>query len=178
MFNQNKTKILSGDVCSFHFYIEDAYRKEVDGEFEDLYHLFKNKQEIIEKDIKAIIHKTFGPEFELQRLSIHRGSVEILLVIGTAYYVVSKYKNFVESIELARSQIKTLLSSEANIKSSSISATWLPGSSLARIDQNLTLNNCYNYQGLLIWYLLITHFILLGFAIFTALFGSFTNIFQ
>ena len=97
--------ILSGAVCTFVFTItsEDAQRPS-----DELYSHYKEQQQRLVSEVEGKVKQVLGGEFRVQEFRINRGSVEIILVIGTTYYVISKYKNFIESIDMLFSQLQNL----------------------------------------------------------------------
>ena len=127
----NSRTIISGDVCTIRIFIT-SLNKEID---DDLYFMFNEKiQYKLKSEVEDILKKILGDQFEVRRLTVVRGSVEVLILIGTTYYAVSRYKNFIESINLLTSQIKSLFSKIAsqNQPSTSIEVTgdWSPSPAL------------------------------------------------
>ena len=153
-------------LCTYRIRIEEKHLPNTKDKLEygTMFHRLKEEHSSIKKEIDTIVQSLFGTEFGLQELSIKRGSIEIIAVIGAAYYAISKYKNFIESIELARTQIENLFARRLSIDARLISSSWQPGAILLN-NNHASCDSCY-FNKLLIWYLIFTHFILLGIAIF------------
>ena len=84
-------------------------------------------------EMARTVHEHMGPEFDVRSMSYARGSLEVLLVIGTLYYAVSRYKNFVESIELLIAQLRRTLASFFDPRVPgpvSVQGSWSPGPGL------------------------------------------------
>jgi hypothetical protein len=150
--------VLSGEVCSIHVKVS------MDGELEDqAWHLlgenrYRGK---LQSELLAAIHQSMGPEFDLRHMTFGRGTIEIVVTIGAVYYAVSRYKNFVESIELFVSQVagvvKRFLENSMPMPAPpTVAATWQPGAALVRrgvrSDQRDT-----DWAYPLLWYVIASH---------------------
>src|SRR5205814_1505782 len=94
----------------------------------------------LREELAASIHEHLGPEFDVRSMTFARGSLEILIVVGTLYYAVSRYKNFVESIELAVAQMKRTVGSffERRVPQPvAVRGTWNPGPGMALSGRSL-----------------------------------------
>jgi hypothetical protein len=98
-------------------------------------------------------------------MSIARGSIEILVTIGAVYYAISRYKNFVESIELLASQltgvVRRFLERAMPIKELAVSATWEPGAGLIRLEVEHPVPVAASWAYPLLWYVIVSHAALL-----------------
>src|SRR5205814_5032292 len=89
----------------------------------------------LREEMNAAIHEHLGPEFDVRSMSFARGSLEILVVVGTLYYAVSRYKNFVESIELLLAQLRRIVSDFFEPRGTvpvSVTGSWTPGPGLVQ----------------------------------------------
>jgi hypothetical protein len=95
--------------------------------------ILSNSEQRLRKEITSVVKESLGPEFEVRALAVGRGSVEIVILIGTVYYVVSRYKNFVDSIELMVRQLQQAVRHFFEISAPtrvSVSGSWTPGAGL------------------------------------------------
>jgi hypothetical protein len=152
----NKRIVLSGDVA----YFRCVMTSEQDDRLWDLASESKSK---LEYEIEQAVHDILGPEFVVRGVSVVRGSVTLLFAIGTTYYVISKYKNFVESLELLKSQLKRLMLRYFENMQPTIDITWTPGPSLANAEViGPVYGSLDRIQLLLLSYLIISHAALLA----------------
>jgi hypothetical protein len=115
----------------------------------------------MKKEMDRMVKQTLGPEFEVRSMTIGSGSVEVLVVIATTYYVVSKYKTFIESLELLKRQMESLLRNQVPFPSST-DATWTPGPALATVQGGgLSTESPGLTQMILLLYLILSHAALL-----------------
>jgi hypothetical protein len=93
-------------------------------------------------------------------MTFARGSLEILIVVGTLYYAVSRYKNFVESIELAVAQMKRIVGSLFERRApqpAAVRGTWNPGPGMALSGRSLLPGADSGVFGILVWYVVLSH---------------------
>src|ERR1044072_1674707 len=94
--------ILSGDVVYYRFIMTmDVFEDEGRA-----WETIMVERRGMEEDINRVVRENLGSEFSLRSMTPIRGSIELILVIGTTYYAVSKYKNFIDSLELLKSQLE------------------------------------------------------------------------
>jgi hypothetical protein len=110
-----------------------------DGDKEEIaWGLVQETKSKMDSAIGDIVRKNLGPDFHVRETRLSRGSIEVLVIIGTIgtiYYAVSKYKNFVESIQLLKTQLADLLKGyvdSQNNQSIAVTTTWTPGPALVR----------------------------------------------
>jgi len=122
-------------------------------------------------EILAVVHQTLGSEFDVRSVTFRSGSIEIFVVIGAVYYAVSRYKNFVESIELATSQIagavQRFFNAATPMGSVNVVANWQPGPGLVRLEtaeRPKSLDTGWAYP--LLWYVILSHAALLSLSIY------------
>ena len=96
---------LSGEVIILHITLT-GLSKEVDKELWDYARYSENEMRSL---MNYEVRKILGPEFDIRNLSFSYGSLEVIAAIGTTYYIVSRYKNFVESVELLTNQFKKMI---------------------------------------------------------------------
>lgn len=157
-----KRIVLSGDVLSLRFILSVSDEKGYD---EDLRGFLQKKRGELESEINEATKKFLGPQFEVRSITFPRGSVEILILIGTIYYAISHYKQFVESIELLTSQLESLftrrLLQHFEPLPISVYGTWSPGPALARAGTLLSSYGSLDAMRILLWYIIISHAALL-----------------
>ena len=148
--------ILSGEVAIVRLTV-DANAPEGD---KYLWEIASDQGHRLREAIRQSIHEHLGPEFDVRSVTFARGSLEVLVVIGTLYYVVSRYKNFVESIELLLSQLKRLLAGffESRVPSPvSVQGSWSPGPGLAQAVPNLFGGTVGDSPTVVVGYLVLSH---------------------
>lgn len=93
--------MLSGDVAYYRFIMRMDDLNDEEAAWSQLL----EARRPMEDEMRKITQDTLGTEFSVRSITPIRGSIEILVVVGTTYYAVSKYKNFVDSLELLRNQL-------------------------------------------------------------------------
>lgn len=157
--------ILSGDVLSLRFIVDikEEYKNKDYSYNHKMWDILTETNGKLEYEIKKVTENILGPQFKVQSVTFRHGSVEILIVIGTIYYAISRYKNFIESIELFKQQLKSLLLNffggffEEPI---SVYGTWSPGPALAHAQMMLSYDSM-DAMKILLWYMLLSHAALL-----------------
>ncbi|MBI5473547.1 MAG: hypothetical protein HY961_14505 [Ignavibacteriae bacterium] len=152
---------LSGDVVSIRFTIDFRNGREVD---QEVWNFLQETRGELESDTKQAVEKILGPEFEVRSISFRRGSIEIIIIIGTVYYAISRYKNFIESIEMLVSQLKSLFQrffGRFGPQPLSVHGTWSPGPALARAETIMSYG-AIDGTMILLWYIILSHAALLS----------------
>jgi hypothetical protein len=122
----------------------------------------------LQSEIVAATHQSLGPEFDVRSMSLTRGSIEILVTIGAVYYALSRYKNFVESIDLLASQLMGVVrrflerAMPQHVPQLAVSATWEPGPALVRLEGLEPLLPGVAWAYPLLWYVILSHAALLA----------------
>ena len=147
---------VSGDVCFVRLSVDT-----IDGEpFEERpWRLLDNSDSRLRGELTSTVHETLGPEFQVRSVTIGRGSIEIVVLIGTTYYAISRYKNFVESIELMVRQVKEVVKrffERAAPMHVTVSASWTPGNGLAGL-ATLQDDAAAERVNPALWYLILSH---------------------
>lgn len=127
---------------------------------EFLWKLVEREGSKLRDRLGATIHEHLGPEFDVRSMSFARGSVEILLVVGTLYYAVSCYKNFVESIELLLTQLRRIVSDFFDQRGPgpvSVTANWTPGPGLVQSAAAVSGLGVSTNVSAVVWYLIVSH---------------------
>jgi hypothetical protein len=118
----------------------DEFRDK-DFDEDEVFHLVTNTQGEIREQAEKLVKKNLGNEFFITDIEINRGSIEIILiiggVIGSTYVGMSKYKNFVESIELLQKQLRSMLAGHMRIPSSLIDINWIRGKYMGLLVQSV-----------------------------------------
>lgn len=126
--SKNDSKLV-GDVGRLIFVIDERAPSN-ESDIHDYYRYYVAHQDDIEKIIKTSVNETFGHDYFVSGLSINRGSVEIVVFIAgvllSGYVGISRYKNFIESVDLLRRQIRGKLAELPGIPPDAISASWEP----------------------------------------------------
>jgi Domain of unknown function (DUF4407) len=109
----------------------------------------------LEDEIRVTIKKYLGPKFELQSVSLSRGSIEVLVIInaiGAVYEFVSKYKDFVDSLETLKSQLSSLIRRRIDPQQNqpiTLSGSWTLGSAAGQLRRGQVRNGIA--QGFFYW---------------------------
>jgi hypothetical protein len=139
-----------------------------------LYNLFNERRLFFQSEAERIVHSKSDGHLRIEYFSIEKGSITVTIVLGTigvVYYGISRYRSFVESIQLIQSQLKKMF--ETFISSISLNAnisdSWQPSD-----DFVLDMDSFYNekidrIQLVLIGYLIFSHFILLSVLVYLVL---------
>lgn len=126
-------------------------------------HFLENDNFHFREEVEAAVKETLGGEFALTSLTTGKGSIEIVAIIGTTFYAISRWKNFVESIELMVEQLKRVIRRNLERASPShptITATWTPGRGLVAVTQRGSEPR-YENTSLVTWYLVLSHALML-----------------
>ena len=151
-----RSMILSGEVLVVRLTVE-ALDPEGD---QFLWNAVRERSYRMREEITNAVHEYMGPEFDVRSMSFARGSVEMLVVIGTLYYAVSRYKSFVESIELLAAQLKRVVTNffgGIGPAAVSVRATWSPGPGLAQAVPRLLSGAMGASPGVVVGYLILSH---------------------
>ena len=149
--------ILSGEVLFVRLVVESTSDSSND---EWLWATAQKEGYRLREEMNAAIHEHLGPEFDVRSMSLARGSLEILVVIGTLYYAVSRYKNFIESVELAVAQLKRVVGSFFERRGPvqlPVRATWNPGPGLVLSSRSFAMGLDGGVSGLVVCYLVLSH---------------------
>jgi hypothetical protein len=151
--------LLSGDVVYYRFVMRmDEYEDE-----ERAWVTMMKERPVMEDMINRTIRDNLGSEFSLRSMTPIRGSIELILVIGTTYYAISKYKNFIDSLELLRTQLESFLKNFFGGRIASgmrISSSMTLGASTAA--GNIAGSGTFDANRFLLFYVLLSHAALLA----------------
>lgn len=154
---------IEGEVCTIRLVITTPFGREFDARTAEL---LQEEKGTLQEEVQVAVRKLLGRAFDVHQIIITRGSVELLIVIGTVYYAISRYKSFVESIELLTSHLRLLVQRLLGRVPSSgpvvISADWFPGPSLAAAMQRENRADWPETAKLMLAYLILSHAGLLG----------------
>lgn len=176
----NKKRSVSGDICILKFKV--IIDREFDSKDEVYpWRLLENSNYDLKSEVDEVIKKTLGEQFEISSFSIGRGSIEIIAIIGTSYYVIANYKGFIESIELLVGQCKNVLHkffSNRRPCNPSVTGSWIPTPELSRNEpEHEGQETQTNY--FLLKYLVFSNAVMLGSIIlYLFLKDNFENIFR
>lgn len=149
-------RTISGDVCLVRLCVTGSDSDHLD---EIPWKILGNREHRLREEISGVVKESLGPEFEVRSLAVGRGSIEILVLIGTAYYVVSRYKNFVDSLELMVRQLRQAvrhffeMSAPTHV---SVSGSWIPGPGLLQAE-GIPQQARASTDRLVLFYLVISH---------------------
>ncbi len=132
---------IHGEILYLRFLLDTTDLKKED---EFLYTYANKNKEKIKSQINEAVRSGLGSDFNVQSITYYPGSLTILVVIGTTYYAISRYKSFIESVELLVSQIRNLLSttvSQGTNSRISASSNWIPGPGLIQLDSQFSSSN-------------------------------------
>lgn len=155
IFNSREPQpVLVGDVAYFRVVLSSENDS-------DLIGIIMERQRRMKEEMDVMVKQTLGPEFEVRSMTIGRGSVEILIIIASTYYVVSRWKNFIESLELLKRQIESVFRQQVPLVGKT-EATWTPGPAVANVQAGTFSAEAprFTQAGLLI-YLIVSHAALL-----------------
>lgn len=177
---QRAAQVLSGDVCTLHLILRTNYQDE-QGIWKELSGSARSDgsssgparsedgltfEMRLKKEMLAPVHEILGLEFDIRNITFRRGSIEIFVTIAAAYYAVSKYKNFYESINLLSSQIANVAQRYLRVYSREdvgVAATWIPGPALVRLETMAQLSRAGDSWAYpLLWYVILSHAALLA----------------
>jgi hypothetical protein len=147
---------VSGDVCTIRIFITSTDNKED----ERLYYHFREIRSELKRQVDENVKKTLGEQFEVRRFSIDRGSIEFLILVGTTYYAVSKYKNFIESINLLAAQLRSLFSRIASAQTPSpieVTGDWSPSPALVNAEIASSRVDSDPILLILLLYIILSH---------------------
>lgn len=151
-----RSLMLSGEVLLVRLVVQ-AEEPEGDG---TLWVIAQRESYRLREEIAAAVHQHMGPEFDVRSMSFALGSLEILVVVGTLYYAVSRYKNFVESIELSVSQLKRVVSAFFGQRMPGpvpVQGSWSPGPGFVQAAPGLSGRLMGESSSLIVWYLILSH---------------------
>lgn len=149
--------VVNGDVMMCRFKVTSS-DPNFDSELFDI--LTGGREKELAAEIRELTEKTLGPEFEVRSISYRRGSVEIIAIVGVAFYAVSRYKNFVESLDLLYSQLKSSIQRFASARlpgPTKVDGSWSPGPALVLAESRLGGVNSLDITSILLWYLIVSH---------------------
>ena len=164
----NNTNRVSGRICSFHYLIEDVDQESAQKEeINSTYGSFKNNENDIKKDIISIVKNTLGDEFSITNVKIKRGSVVIeFTIIAGIFATIVDYKSFVESIQLAKSQIDRYMFKKTG-NNAQINSSWKPEKSLKNLaSEQVGASKEFPFTAVLVWYVVLSHSVLLALVVF------------
>jgi hypothetical protein len=155
--------VLSGDVMVCRFSVTGLDMEE---EQRLLRLLISREEQELASELREVIQRVLGPEFEITSLSFRRGSIEIFAAVGVTYYVVSRYKNFIESLDLAWSQMRRLLQrffTRSDHQQITVTGNWAPGAALAVAEvRGTAATRTFFGAEILLWYFIVSHAVLTG----------------
>lgn len=135
----------------------------------------RSHSEAFEREIKEEVNAILGPNFRVEQVQYRIGSVEVSVVIATVgivYYAVSRYKSFVESLDLMAFQLRKLIGRYTGPLDTYVTSGWVAGPALARLPAEVESEDLGpGILLILIWYLALSNAALLGF-LFWLLAGS------
>lgn len=155
-----RTVQISGDVAYFSVQIAFLDQKDELMAWERIHEL----EVEMRHEFDRVARDVLGREFRVRSMTIGRGSIEVIIVlaaVGSFYMGFSRYKNFMESLDLLRSQIQSILR-RFMPNSDSVSATWIPSPALVSVAENSTplalqWYTSHQIQMILLIYFIVSH---------------------
>jgi len=121
----------------------------------------------LELEIRRQVESTLGSDFEVVRVTVDKGSAQILVVLGiavTIFMTFSRYESFIKSVNLLVSQIKGFLrrffesaSPGAPGIDVSVTGSWQPSQAVLSAQEKLSASTGLDYGLLLLVYLVLSH---------------------
>jgi len=163
---------VSGDAAYFHYSIklfgddEHAAMSRIIEEQSG-----KNRMQFEMEDAARAL---FGKDFYIRTVTVGRGSIELLVILATAgtfYMGFSRYKNFIESAQLLKSQLQGIVRKFIP-EAGEVNANFVPGPALAPVEASFASSefDSQRHSGLtmlLLWYVILSHAALLAIALWT-----------
>ena len=149
--------LISGEVLFIRLTVDMEHGPETN---EFLWRVVEQGSSKLRERMGATIHEHLGSEFDVRSMSFARGSVEILLIVGTLYYTVSRYKNFVESIELLLAQLRRTVSDFFDQRGPgpvSVTGNWTPGPGLVQSAAATSALGVSTSLSAVVWYMIVSH---------------------
>jgi hypothetical protein len=132
---ETPTKVLF-HVCTSHFTITT----EDEGADHELYGWFQESRPLIEARVNDLVKQHLGEEFWAQGMTINEGSVEIVFsvigIVGIAYDLISKFRDFRDSINLLNSDIQKMLErflTASTPTQATVKGGWIPGAEVSQL---------------------------------------------
>jgi hypothetical protein len=149
-----RSQVISGDVCLVRLHVTSPEDRLLDWPTK----ILGNSEYRLREEISEVVQQSLGPEFEVRSMTVGRGSIEILVLIGTAFYAISRYRSFVESMELLMRQLRKVVRfffERSAQMSVSVSGSWTPmGGIPGAFSYSL---EDQNGNTLILWYLILSH---------------------
>jgi hypothetical protein len=133
----------------------------------DLLAYARERYRELEAEIDNEVRQTLGPEFEVQNVELHKGSITVLVVLGVAgtiYMGFSRYESFIKSVNLLVSQLKGLLQrffaqppGVAANSPVSVTGSWQPGPVVTAASHVLSSSTGIDSCQIVLGYLLLSH---------------------
>ena len=169
---RNRKILLSGDVINLHFKVQVNDNIDMDNR---LWEMLVETEKKLKIKLEESVYNHFHGQLEIKDIFFSRGSVTILIILGSTYYAISKYKSFIESIELLISHIKSILrrhfntgspSNLINISDMQITGSWTDGPALTNSVVQPFISGYQISTNFLLGYLVFSHLIMLATIIF------------
>jgi hypothetical protein len=149
--------VVSGEVAFLRFRVSATDDPESE---ERLLSFLKEMRRELELEASRTILEVLGNDYELVRLGVRKGSIEILVVVGAIYATISQYKEFVESMNLLVSHLRNLIRRffrRTQASGISVEATWAPGPPVLLAGKEIRSWKVDRITVLVIWYLILSH---------------------
>ena len=162
LFFRRRLPPITGDIATFTFRIDTDHS---DGLEADIYGSFRNQAREIHGEIASAVAETLGSQVEVRDLAIRRGSVEVIVVIAAAYYVIAAYPDFLQGLDKLFEQIRSILRRFAGRFSQGpwtivVSGSWKPSAGVQALHSSGVRRT--DFEVVLLVYILVTHAVLLG----------------
>jgi len=111
--------------------------------------------------INASVRGILGPEYNVRDVSIHGGSVELWLIVTTAFAVITNWGSFRQGLDYLISDLRKVILMIAPAKVKVTDASWSPGPALLQPQLQVPPDMIFETR-LMVTYLVLSHAALLA----------------
>ncbi len=125
-------------------------------EEENVFRFLQEEGSLLFSQIESAARRILGPQFEVRRFEYRRGTIKIWVVLFAAYVAISRYKSFIESLELFASQVRDLVRRFLGNRAS-VDVNWFLGPALAASKAGAEIPETFPLLTAAIAYLILSH---------------------
>ena len=159
---------MSGEILSIHFTVSTVDR-DLNTE---LWEFVSGRQDELETEVRRTVEAALDSSIQVWDIDYRVGSLEIVVILGTGYYAIAHYDDFVQSVGTLVSQMRSLLRRFFGRRSPtpfSIIGGWRPGPALHRVETSRAaapaskgIPAWHVAHAAALWYLIASHAVLIG----------------